>query len=563
MNYFVSFLVFLSSFSYLFSSNYCNIEIQDTLNFETIDLRSQTTKNISIKNLGDKVITINQIKINSFYDDYIYFDNQNLPLNINPNEDYNFNITFIAKQNINYRAMIFFQIECDENKFSIPIYIKADISVENLNQDAKITDNKWGADLVNAISSYLQNHNAYSYKDARKLFWASFDRRDNLVECIYTGKTIDPGDDPDFSDLDKKGFNTEHTWPKSLGAEGLPMESDINHLFVTDKTTNDKRANYPFGTVVSNVSYENGGSKLGKNEEGKIVFEPRDISKGNIARAIFYFAVRYNNPNNFLDTQENALRQWLISDPVDELELARNDSVIKYQKKSNLFIEFPELFVRVPSISQKSYPEYKVNYFASDSIIIINSTNDYNAKFWISNFSNLSNGTEKELEIEKMELAKNQFFTVNYDKNNMQIPFNSTKEFDIILNEKNINIDDNLKIIYKDGTEQNIIIKAVNPALSVNNYIENNLLITNYPNPATNKTTIDIKGLKSVQNIKTIKVYDMHYGFVSDLTNSVINQGDNIQVDLISNNNISKNLIYFVRIELTNQNIIHPIIFLN
>ena len=70
-------------------------------------------------------------------------------------------------------------------------------------------------------------------------------------------------------------------------------------------------------------------------------FEPPQRHKGNVARALFYFSVRYRLAISA--TQEAHLRAWHRKDPVDESEKNRNDLVQEIQGNRNPFIDFPHL----------------------------------------------------------------------------------------------------------------------------------------------------------------------------------------------------------------------------
>lgn len=54
-------------------------------------------------------------------------------------------------------------------------------------------------------------------------------------------------------------------------------------------------------------------------------FEPRNEHKGNVARTLFYFAVRYDRP--LRPWQEKALRGWNALDPPDADEVARTNNI--------------------------------------------------------------------------------------------------------------------------------------------------------------------------------------------------------------------------------------------
>ena len=83
------------------------------------------------------------------------------------------------------------------------------------------------------------------------------------------------------------------------------------------------------------------------------MFEPRPSRRGDVARAIFYFYVRYASTNpdstslaNF-NREEATLRQWAIQDPVDDYERGRNDVIYLVQRNRNPFIDDPALLERI------------------------------------------------------------------------------------------------------------------------------------------------------------------------------------------------------------------------
>jgi deoxyribonuclease I len=75
------------------------------------------------------------------------------------------------------------------------------------------------------------------------------------------------------------------------------------------------------------------------------VFEVRPLRRGDIARAIFYFAVRYQQ--TVAPEQEAALRSWHDADPPDATEQARNDAIAGLQKNRNPFIDRPDFVARI------------------------------------------------------------------------------------------------------------------------------------------------------------------------------------------------------------------------
>ena len=87
-------------------------------------------------------------------------------------------------------------------------------------------------------------------------------------------------------------------------------------------------------------------------------WEPRDSEKGDVARMLFYMAVRYEGedgePDLELSDEVNTaptpfhgrlstLLEWHENDPVDDWERRRNDIIyIDFQNNRNPFIDHPE-----------------------------------------------------------------------------------------------------------------------------------------------------------------------------------------------------------------------------
>ncbi|HON45232.1 MAG TPA: endonuclease [Planctomycetota bacterium] len=189
-------------------------------------------------------------------------------------------------------------------------------------------------DLKSELYNMVKGHTSIGYDSAKVKMFSYINNKNGTVRCVYTGIIVQITGIPA-----NEVMNTEHTWPKSLGASSEPAKSDLHHLFPTDSVTNSRRSNYPFGTV-TNQTWSKGGSVLGTNSSQGTCFQPREDHRGNVARAMFYFAIRYQKS---LDAnQERTLRQWNREDPVDQEEMTRNDLVAQFQKKRNPFIDHPE-----------------------------------------------------------------------------------------------------------------------------------------------------------------------------------------------------------------------------
>jgi endonuclease I len=168
-----------------------------------------------------------------------------------------------------------------------------------------------------------------------------------------------------------QGWNREHMMPQSTFYSNYPMYSDLFYVVPTDARINQLRSNYPYGVAGTTTFYtftntsRIGNSAIpGSSYTGR-VYEPINEFKGDVARSLLYFAVRYegklgtfnfnNNTNpasdtNPLDgTEERAfdpayltmLLQWHNQDPVSQKEIDRNNAVYAIQKNRNPFIDNP------------------------------------------------------------------------------------------------------------------------------------------------------------------------------------------------------------------------------
>ncbi|MCA9494455.1 MAG: endonuclease [Myxococcales bacterium] len=192
----------------------------------------------------------------------------------------------------------------------------------------------------NALKNSLQNltsaQTCSSYNAARDFMFVTLDKRAGYVTGVYTGQQVAVGNNPP----DPNVMNTEHTWPQSWGAGVIPQKCDLHHLFPSMSTVNSARGNLPFGNVVTVQDTYQGGSLRGLDNTGTQVFEPRDVHKGNVARAMLYMATRYSYT---LTASELALyKSWNALDPVDAAELDRTWDIAAEQVLTNPYVVCPQ-----------------------------------------------------------------------------------------------------------------------------------------------------------------------------------------------------------------------------
>jgi len=206
-------------------------------------------------------------------------------------------------------------------------------------------EGKRGEALRSALYNIIKGHNALSYNGAKDKLWSVVDNRGGFVQCIYSGRTSTG------LTADSGGMNAEHTWPQSRGAEGT-AKADLHHLFVTDAGWNSTRGSLRF----SNVANPTSTSPIGAKVNSSVGFEPPDEYKGDVARVIFYFHIRYQialveNPalggsnNSSSDDPMGILSHliaWHEADAVSSFEQTRNERIYGIQNNRNPFIDRPE-----------------------------------------------------------------------------------------------------------------------------------------------------------------------------------------------------------------------------
>ena len=154
-----------------------------------------------------------------------------------------------------------------------------------------------------------------------------------------------------------KKLNIEHSWPQSKFNKQYKKElqkADLHHLFLVHPKVNGIRGNYPFAEVESFSPIKSCKSSLvglldsaysSEVRSSADYFEPPAAHKGNVARALFYFSIRYNI--EIQPVQEYFLRKWHVEDPVTEMDIMRNELIMKVQGNRNPFIDDPTLVEKI------------------------------------------------------------------------------------------------------------------------------------------------------------------------------------------------------------------------
>ena len=229
-----------------------------------------------------------------------------------------------------------------------------------------------GQDLMEAVQNNYTTDSVMSYGMARDTLFANIFSKNDSLECVYSGwkRYLDPDLDPTqavfTNNGDNEDINTEHSYPRSMGAiEGTPAHSDMHHLFPTRATVNSARGNEIFMDVPDNetqswfFSNQTLSSPPTNNrdawaEDVNGGFEPREEFKGDVARAIFYFYTIYqeqalNASSEFFELQRETLCHWTSNDPAEQDELIKTYQIAKYQG------DIPNPFVVDCSLAERIY----------------------------------------------------------------------------------------------------------------------------------------------------------------------------------------------------------------
>lgn len=192
-------------------------------------------------------------------------------------------------------------------------------------------------DAKDVLASKVRKSSSISYKDAKKRMFKrnGLDDQDGKVYSVYSDDFKPAGKVPFHREM-----NAEHTWPKSKGSKTKPAVSDLHHLYPCESEINSVRSSYPF-CEVTKVVVDGGRSVLGTDKDGSTCFEPPKEHRGNVARAMFYFATRYQKR---IDPKQEAwFKKWHKEDPVDASEITRNEAISRIQRNTNPYIDQPEL----------------------------------------------------------------------------------------------------------------------------------------------------------------------------------------------------------------------------
>jgi endonuclease I len=137
-------------------------------------------------------------------------------------------------------------------------------------------------------------------------------------------------------------YNCEHVVCQSWFDHAEPMRGDLHHLFTCERKCNSFRGNAPYTDFPDYLEVVR--ESCGKRETD--TFEPA-AGKGAVARATFYFLLRYPAQRPYSEAAIATLLEWHGSEPLSEYERHRNAAIFERQGNRNPFIDHPDWAPRI------------------------------------------------------------------------------------------------------------------------------------------------------------------------------------------------------------------------
>ena len=277
-----------------------------------------------------------------------------------------------------------------------------------------------GTSLRLTLHDVIDDHTRFPYTSSSTDTWDILNQADE--DPNNPANVVDIYKNASYTKIDggTGAYNREHSWPKSYGFpddnSGNYPYTDCHHLFVSDASYNSSRSNNPFqdchgGCDEKPTEYTDGrGGGTGvypgnSNWRATDVWETWGGRRGDVARALFYMAIRYeggthgvtgraepdleltdsmslieasstgNNESVAYMGMLSDLLAWHAQDPVDDRERYRNDVVYSYQGNRNPFIDHPEwvecVFLGVCSGGDTTPPAAPTGLVASGGTAVV------------------------------------------------------------------------------------------------------------------------------------------------------------------------------------------------
>lgn len=286
------------------------------------------------------------------------------------------------------------------------------VSAQTISEYYATAFGKQGAELKQELNLIISNHREYGYTSSSTDVWDILketdkdpENPDNVI-LIYSNVSVNAAQEYNNG----SGWTREHVWAKSRGDFGTDRGAgtDVHHLRPESASINSSRSNRSFKNCQSCNYLDYQGSVAGANSTTEFTYEPNDNVKGDVARMIFYMAVRYEGNDGELDLEVvdsilsstdksplhgklSDLLAWNLLDTVSDFERNRNEIIFNdYQENRNPFIDFPELaeyifgsktgetWTHPLAISSEQLVYVRIHSIPSQNSIIINNASKWN-----------------------------------------------------------------------------------------------------------------------------------------------------------------------------------------
>jgi hypothetical protein len=247
-----------------------------------------------------------------------------------------------------------------------------------------------GAALKQALQNIIANPtvvHAHNYGDIIDILKTADQnpKNSNEVWLMYVEK---PRSKIEFQDtgINTGKWNREHIYPQSRGGytdgtssipDGINIwlptnaddilagHGDAHHIRAEDGAENSLRSNNDYGLT----GYNGPSGTMGS-------------WKGDVARSVFYMAVRYNALSvvngDIADTTVGqlgdlaSLLTWNTLDPSDDFEMNRNNYIYTWQVNRNPFIDFPDLanYIWGSKVGQTWHSNLSTNQFGNLKVLL-------------------------------------------------------------------------------------------------------------------------------------------------------------------------------------------------
>ena len=233
-----------------------------------------------------------------------------------------------------------------------------------------------GEDLKNQLHTIIRKgYQPWSYTKSHK---QKYDTNIDADHSKYDFEYLDViySKNHTFKTDTNKGWQREHAWCASLMCGSVTGEAikfkgrstDFHNLFAANASGNQSRGNKNYGyadktasSYTTEFSSDNGKDGYTYDET---IFEPGDVDKGRLARAIFYMATMYKDDEQ--DTANNILMKGLriVEEDVkydkgvflgEEFAIGHLSNLLEWNK--NVPVDYLEMQHNISVYTSKNNPE--------------------------------------------------------------------------------------------------------------------------------------------------------------------------------------------------------------